>query len=56
VDSRSDSGFINATCSSPAALENPLNTTARGFREICENFKPYLLEVTKAFTFILRQL
>jgi hypothetical protein len=29
-----------AVCSSHVALENKLNTAARGFREICENSKP----------------
>jgi hypothetical protein len=33
-------------CSSHAALEKQFNTTARGFMEICENSKKYLLEVT----------
>jgi hypothetical protein len=34
-------GFRNVTCSSHVCLEQPIHSTARGFREIYENFNAF---------------
>jgi hypothetical protein len=43
----SSGGFSKAICSSCVALEELLYTTAREFREICEDSKAFSQEVKK---------
>ncbi len=40
-------GFRNVTCSSHVCLEQPIHSTARGFREIYENFNAFCKRQSK---------